>query len=224
MLWLYASAGARNAHDGGTVFSKSAGGTLVGERISPTPITLRSDPVTPGLQCSPFVVAYASGDTASIFDNGLPLHSTDWIGDGRLSALVQTRHSAALTGLPLTPRIDNLILEGPLGMGHTLEEMVANTTHGLLVTSLWYIREAEPRTLLLTGLTRDGVYLVEKGEVIGAVNNFRFNESPLELLGRIGEIGISERTLAREGTKFMRTAMPPLRLADFNMSSVSDAS
>jgi predicted Zn-dependent protease len=223
MLWLYSSAGARNAHDGGTVFSKYGDGTRIGERISPVSMSLRSDPATPGLQCNPFVVAYASGDTSSIFDNGLPLLSTNWISDGTLSALVQTRLSASLAGLPVTPRIDNLILEGPLGMGHALDEMIANTARGLLVSSLWYIREADPRTLLLTGLTRDGVFLIERGEIVGAVNNFRFNESPVDLLGRIGEVGITERTLPREEVKFMGTAMPPLRISDFNMSSVSEA-
>jgi len=83
----------------------------------------------------------------------------------------------------------------------------------------------DPQTLLLTGLTRDGVYLVEGGEIVGAVNNFRFNESPVDLLGRIAECGTSERTLPREWCDyFTRVTMPPLRVADFNMSSVSQAS
>ncbi len=107
----------------------------------------------------------------------------------------------------------------------TLEEMVARTERGLLLTCLWYIREVDPATLLLTGLTRDGVYLVENGEVVGAVNNFRFNESPVDLLGRITEAGRTERCLPREwGDWFTRAAMPPVRVPDFNMSSVSQAS
>jgi predicted Zn-dependent protease len=89
---------------------------------------------------------------------------------------------------------------------------------------LWYIREVDPVTLLLTGLTRDGVYLVEHGEVVGAVNNFRFNESPLDVLARTTEAGSSVRALSREWGEWMnRTAMPALRVADFNMSSVSPA-
>src|ERR1700722_8119487 len=108
--------------------------------------------------------------------------------------------------------------------GRDLDGMVAATDRALLLTCLWYIREVDPRTLLLTGLTRDGVYLVEKGEVVGAVNNFRFNESPVDLLGRIAEIGASVRTLPREWTDyFTRTAMPPLRVEGFHMSSVSQA-
>ena len=101
--------------------------------------------------------------------------------------------------------------------------MVAATTgRGLLLTCLWYIREVDPATLLLTGLTRDGVYLVEDGEVVGEVNNFRFNESPVDLLSRASEAGRTEKTLPREwGDYFTRAAMPALRIPDFNMSSVS---
>src|ERR1039458_766595 len=107
---------------------------------------------------------------------------------GPLSALPQPRHWAQLGGLPVTPPIGNLILSAGDGAA-TLEDMIAGTSRGLLVTCLWYIREVDPQTLLLTGLTRDGVYLVENGEVAGAVNNFRFNERPVALLGRIAEIG-----------------------------------
>jgi len=106
-----------------------------------------------------------------------------------------------------------------------LDEMIADTSRGLLLTCLWYVREVEPQDLLLTGLTRDGVYLVEDGEVVAEVNNFRFNESPVDLLGRLAEVGLTERTLAREfGDYFTRTAMPTWRVGDFNMSSVSKAS
>ena len=106
----------------------------------------------------------------------------------------------------------------------TLEEMIASTERGLLLTCLWYIREVDPERLLLTGLTRDGVYLIENGQVVGAVNNFRFNESPIELLGRITEVGATEKVLCREWNDFFnRTAMPPIRVPDFNMSTVSPA-
>ncbi|GAA1186971.1 metallopeptidase TldD-related protein [Streptomyces hebeiensis] len=216
-LW---SSSARDAAEGRTVFSRPGGGTRVGEKLSELPLTLRSDPAEPGLQSAPFVIAHSSGDDASVFDNGLPLTATDWVRDGELNRLVTTRHSAALTGLPVAPGIDNLVLEG--GGGRSLEEMVAATERGLLLTCLWYIREVDPATLLLTGLTRDGVYLVENGEVVGEVNNFRFNESPVDLLSRAVEAGRTERTLPREwGDWFTRAAMPALRVPDFNMSSVS---
>ncbi|MGW4239023.1 metallopeptidase TldD-related protein [Streptomyces sp. NPDC004749] len=216
-LW---SSSARDAAEGRTVFSRPGGGTRVGEKLSELPLTLRSDPAEPGLQSAPFVIAHSSGDDSSVFDNGLPLTATDWVRDGELNRLVTTRHSAALTGLPVAPGIDNLVLEG--GGGRSLEEMVAATERGLLLTCLWYIREVDPATLLLTGLTRDGVYLVENGEVVGEVNNFRFNESPVDLLSRAVEAGRTERTLPREwGDWFTRAAMPALRVPDFNMSSVS---
>ncbi|MEV0780253.1 metallopeptidase TldD-related protein [Streptomyces sp. NPDC050433] len=216
-LW---SSSARDAAEGRTVFSKPGGGTRVGDTLAELPLSLRSDPNEPGLESAPFVIAHASGDDASVFDNGLPLRATDWIRDGKLDRLITTRHSAELTGLPLAPPVDNLVLDG--GGERSLEEMVAGTTRGLLLTCLWYIREVDPATLLLTGLTRDGVYLVENGEVVGEVNNFRFNESPVGLLLRASEAGRTEKTLPREwGDYFTRAAMPALRVPDFNMSSVS---
>ena len=187
-------------------------------------MTLRSDPAAPGLECAPFVIAHASSRDSSVFDNGLALQPTDWIREGKLSALLQTRYSAQLSGLPVTPAIDNLILEPAAPGPATLDEMVTNTRRGLLLTCLWYIREVDPQTLLLTGLTRDGVYLVENGEVTGEVNNFRFNESPVGMLHRLAEVGRSEPALPREWSDyFTRVAMPPARIEDFNMSSVSQA-
>jgi predicted Zn-dependent protease len=227
MFYLYFSAGARDAFDGRSVFSKPGGGTRVGERLTEVPVTLRSDPGEAAVQCAPFVIAHTSGPSQSVFDNGLPLGPTPWISDGVLTALLQTRHSARLTGLPVTPLIDNLILEGPPAgpAGPPTADLLARTERGLLLTCMWYIREVDPQTLLLTGLTRDGVYLVEGGEVVGAVNNFRFNESPVDLLSRIAEIGATERTPGREWSEyFTRMVMPTLRVADFNMSSVSQAS
>jgi predicted Zn-dependent protease len=217
-LW---SSDARDAAEGRNVFSRPGGGTRVGEKLSPLPLTMSSDPAQAGLEAAPFVVAHSSGDGASVFDNGLPLGPTDWIRDGVLTSLLTTRHTAGLTGLAVTPSVDNLVVRSPEGT-KSLEEMVASTEHGLLLTCLWYIREVDPATLLLTGLTRDGVYLVENGEVTGAVNNFRFNDSPVGLLGRVTEVGRTERCLPREwGDWFTRAAMPVLRVPDFNMSSVS---
>ncbi|CAM5710419.1 metallopeptidase TldD-related protein [Streptomyces hirsutus] len=216
-LW---SASGRDAAEGRTVFSKPGGGTRAGERLTGLPLNLRSNPNEPGLESAPFVIAHSSGGDRSVFDNGLPLAPTDWVREGELNRLTTSRHSAALSGLPVAPAIDNLILDG--GGDRSLEEMVSATGRGLLLTCLWYIREVDPATLLLTGLTRDGVYLVENGEVVGEVNNFRFNESPVDLLGRAVEAGRTEKTLPREwGDWFTRAAMPALRVPDFNMSSVS---
>jgi predicted Zn-dependent protease len=221
MLRLYKAAGARAALDGRTAFAAAGGGTRVGERLTPVPLTLHSDPHEPGLECAPFTVARGNG-TASVYDNGLPLARTGWITGGVLSALVGSRQVAG--GAPATPEIGNLVLSSADGGAHTLDDMIARTARGLLVTSLWYLREVDPRSLLLTGLTRDGVYLVEDGEVRGAANPFRFNASPLGVLARVRETGRTEHTLPREHDESTpRTAMPPLRVAGFAMSAVSDA-
>jgi predicted Zn-dependent protease len=223
LIYLYWSAGARDAGEGRTVFSKPGGGTRIGDRLSPLPVDLFSDPAYPSLECSPFVSAHSSGRDSSVFDNGLPAGRTGWISEGVLSALHSSRFSAAAAGVPVTPSVDNLIMTAP-GATESLAEMIASTRRGLLLTCLWYIRQVDPQTLLLTGLTRDGVYLVESGEVVGAVNNFRFNESPVGMLGRVVQAGATSPTLPREwGDYFNRAAMPPLRVDGFNMSSVSQA-
>jgi predicted Zn-dependent protease len=223
LIYAYWTSAARDAHEGQTVFSKPGGGTRVGERLSSNGVGVYSDPGFPGLQCAPFVIAPASSSASSVFDNGLRLDRTDWISEGTLAALAQTRHSADLTGLPVTPAIDNLVMEVDGGSG-SVDDLVTDVERGLLLTCLWYIREVDPQTLLLTGLTRDGVYLVENGEVTGAVNNFRFNESPIDLLDRFTAAGASVPSFSREwGDYFPRTATPALRVPDFNMSTVSQA-
>ncbi len=223
-IYQHWMADARDAAEGRTLFSAPGGTTRIGERLTELPFDLYSDPGAPGLTAAPFVISHASGGTigpgSSVFDNGVPLRRSDWIKDGTLRALPASRYGSALTGLPSAPRTDNLVLDA--GGTRSLEEMVARTERGLLLTSLWYIREVDPRNLLMTGLTRDGVYLVENGEVTGAVNNFRFNESPLEVIARATEAGRTERCLSREWTDYFGpTAMPALRVEDFHMSSVS---
>jgi predicted Zn-dependent protease len=223
MVDAYWSMGALDAHEGSTVYSRAGGGTRVGEALTDVPLTLRSDPNMAGLECTPFVAAAASSRLTSVFDNGLPLEPVDWVRAGTLTSLLQTRHSAQVTGLPVTPFVDNLEVTSPTGTGG-VDDLVADVDRGLLLTCLWYIRVVDPQTLLLTGLTRDGVFLIEHGEVVGAVTNFRFNESPIGMLRRVIAVGETENTLARElGDYFTRTRMPALRIADFNMSSVSQA-
>ena len=224
MVDAYWGAGARVAHEGQTVFSRRGGGTRIGERLARPGVHLYSDPTLSTVACAPFVVTPASGNTHSVFDNGLGLARADWIRDGELTSLVQTRHTAAMTGQPVTPMVDNLVLEVDGATGDVMD-LVAGTERGLLLTCLWYIREVDPQTMLLTGLTRDGVYLVENGEVTGAVNNFRFNESPVGLLDRFSHASASVPSFSREwgDDYFPRTVTPALRVPDFNMSSVSQA-
>ena len=224
MLYAYWTMEARDADEGRNVFARKGGGNRIGDRLAQLPLTLRSDPHAPGLEAAPFQVVGASSGSASVFDNGMATPAVDWIRDGVLTNLVRPRAWALKTTAPAVAAVDNLILESPDGTA-TQDEMVAATDRGLLLTTLWYIREVDPQTLLLTGLTRDGVFLVEGGEVTGAVNNFRWNESPVDLLARISEAGRTERTLPREWNDwFTRAAMPPVRVPDFNMSSVSLAS
>ena len=157
----------------------------------------------------------------SVFDNGMDINRVDWIRDGTISALTYPRATAAEFGAEVAAPADNLLMTG----GTTdLADMVAATERGLLLTTLWYIRTVDPATLLMTGLTRDGVYLIENGEITAAVNNFRFNESPLDLLRRATEASRPEATLPREWSDWAtRAVMPTLRIPDFHMSSVSQA-
>ena len=224
MIDAYWYAGARTAFEGQSVYSLRGAGTKIGRPIARPGVHLFSDPSYAGLECEPFALAVSSSNESSVFDNGLPLERTDWVRDGELTALLQTRHSAAMTQQPVTPAIDNLVLSVDGGSG-SIDDVIAGTERGLLLTCLWYIREVDPQSLLLTGLTRDGVYLVENGEITGAVNNYRFNESPIDLLNRFTHASETVPAFSREwgDDYFSRTAMPALRVPDFNMSSVSQA-
>jgi predicted Zn-dependent protease len=224
MIYAYWEMGALDAADGRTAYGEPGRGTRVGQPVAGPGVTLRSDPAFPGLACAPFVLAHASSSMTSVFDNGLPVGPTAWIKDGVLRHLVATRSGAARTGLSPAPFVGNLVLDVAGGSGG-VHDLVRDVDRGLLLTCLWYIREVDPQTLLLTGLTRDGVFLVEGGEVVGAVNNFRFNESPLSLLQRVSAASSTGPAFSREwGDYFPRTAMPALRVGDFHMSSVSQAS
>ena len=221
MIYLVWSMAGRGAQEGRTAFSASGGGTRLGERLTELPLTLFSDPMAPGLACAPFVATSSSCEALSVFDNGMEITQVDWIRSGVINALAYPRATAAKFDAEVAVAADNLVMTGGSA---ELTDMIAATERGLLLTTLWYIREVDPTTLLLTGLTRDGVYLIEDGEVTAAVNNFRFNESPLDLLRRITEAGASQKTLPREwGDWATRAAMPTLRIPDFYMSSVSQA-
>jgi len=221
MIYLAWTMGGRGAQEGRSALAAAGGGTRVGERLTSLPLTLFSDPHAPGLECAPYVAAVTSSERESVFDNGMAIERVDWIRDGVINALAYPRAAAAEFGAPVAVSADNLLMTGGSA---DLGDLIAATERGLLLTTLWYIREVDPSVLLLTGLTRDGVYLVEDGEVTAAVNNFRFNESPLDLLRRATEAGVSEPTLPREWGDWMtRARMPSLRIPDFHMSSVSQA-
>jgi len=218
MMWV---SGGRDAFEGQSVFSKKGGGTRVGEKLSNVGLQLFSDPAHPVIGGSPFIAASASSSFTSVFDNGQKQSQVDWIKDGVLQSLVQTRASAKITSLPYTPMGDNLIMSVDNGSGN-LEDLVEKVDNGLLLTTLWYIRMVDPNSLLLTGLTRDGVYYVKNGEVQGATNNFRWNDSPVSALSRIAHAGASEWTQPREWAGDVTSmSVPPMVIKDFNMSTVS---
>jgi predicted Zn-dependent protease len=194
---------ARNADEGRSPFSKPDGGTRIGEKVADDRVTLYSDPADRGLSSQPF-------------DNqGLPIGRTVWIEKGVLKNLAYTRFWAQKQGTRPTgaPLAGGLAL---VGGSKTTEELIAGCTRGILVTHFFYIRALDPRTVLLTGLTRDGTFLIESGKITRALKNFRWNESPLLLLNRLEDIGRPEPTEAGR-------MMPALRARGFEFTSLSDA-
>ncbi len=221
MMWV--STG-RDAHEGQSVFSKKGGGTRIGEKLSNLSLQFFSDPQYTALPASNFVSTAVSSPFSSVFDNGQPIKRVDWLKDGVLQSLIQTRASAKLTNLDFTPMGENLVMSVD-GASGSLEDLIKTVDNGLLLTTFWYIRMVDPNSLLLTGLTRDGVYHVKGGEVVGATNNFRWNDSPVSALGRIARAGATQWTQPREWAgDITNMAVPPLVIKDFNMSTVSPGS
>jgi predicted Zn-dependent protease len=211
----------RDADEGRSPYSKPGGGTLIGERLFGD-VTIYSDPGEQGIEATPFHHGVDSGGTSSVFDNGLELSRSEWVRDGVLQNLITPRYWAARSpAIRVMPYVNNLVLDGG---GPTTSEMIAQTDRALLVTCFWYIRTVDPQSALLTGLTRDGVFLVEHGQVQGAVNNFRWNMSPIAALAQVTQAGRCGLALPREYDEFVRSKAPPLRIERFNMSSISEAS
>jgi len=220
MLWCSA---ARDAAEGRSAFSNVKGGTRVGETLTKRNLNLATDPNLKGIETFDRVVNLGSSALGSAFDTGIEIGRSDIITDGVLTALGSSRHAAQEAKLPFTPLTDNISLVDAQGSG-SLAELASRMGDGLLITCLWYIREVDPQNLLLTGLTRDGVYVVSGGEVIGATNNFRFNESPIDMLSRITDAGATVPCLPREWADwFSRAQVAPLTIEGFNLSTKSDA-
>jgi predicted Zn-dependent protease len=141
-----------------------------------------------------------------------------WVENGVLKQLTYTRFWAKKQGKTATGFPQSLKMAG----GSTpIEEMIKGTQRGILVTRLWYLREVDPRTILYTGLTRDGTFLVENGKISKAVRNFRFNESPLFMLNNLEALGPAQRLAGTEGGGDV--VMPALKARDFNFTSLSEA-
>ena len=194
---------ARNADEGRSPFSKPGGGTRLGEKVMDERVTLYSDPADPSLLGQPF-------------DNeGLPIHRVVWVEKGVLRNLSYSRFWAQKQNRQPTgnPFAGGFALTGG---SKSTEDIIAGCERGILVTHFFYIRSLEPRTVLQTGLTRDGTFLIEKGKITRSLKNFRWNESPLLMLNRLEDIGRPELTTAGR-------LRPAVRVSRFDFSSLSDA-
>jgi predicted Zn-dependent protease len=197
---------ARSADEGRSPFVKPGGGNKVGEKIVDERVTIVADPQDPQLMSQPF-----DGD-------GLALNRQVFIEKGVLAQLFYTRFWAKKQGKTATGQPQSIKM---MGGNSSIDEMIQSTPRGVLVTRLWYLREVDPRTILYTGLTRDGTFLIENGKITKAVRNFRFNESPLFMLNNLEMLGPSVRLAGTEQGGDI--VMPTIKVKDFNFTSLSEA-
>ncbi|MBL0171612.1 MAG: TldD/PmbA family protein [Gemmatimonadaceae bacterium] len=199
-------ADARSADEGRSPFVKQGGGNKVGEKIVDERVTIFSDPTDPQLLGQEWDF------------EGMPLGRQVWIDKGKLNQLIYSRFWAKKQGKIATGGPTTFKMAGGT---QSLDDLIKGTTRGILVTRLWYLREVDPRTILYTGLTRDGTYLVENGKITKALRNFRFNESPLFVLNNIEALGQAERLAGTE--QGGDVVMPSIKARDFNFTSLSEA-
>ena len=202
------SMNARNADEGRSFFSKQGGGNKLGEKIVDERVTIISDPASQQTPAAPF-----SGE-------GLPNRRMVWIEGGTVQNLVYNRFWAQRNNREPTGFPANYMMSGG---NASVDEMIRSTERGLLVTRLWYIRSVDPRTILFTGLTRDGTFLIENGRITTAVKNMRWNESPIFLLNNIDILGQPTRVNASEDGEGGAVVVPAVKARDFTFTSLSDA-
>lgn len=210
---------ARSAEEGRSFLSKKGGGTLVGEKLFPESITLRTDPLNRMYSVLPWASGGGGfgGGGFGGFGAGLPTDRITWIEKGVVKNLFYDRYYAGKAGKQPTPAPNHLVLEGG---DKSLADLIASVDRGLLVTRFWYIRVVNPQSVQLTGLTRDGLFLIENGKVTSPVVNFRFNESPVHLLQNAVVLGKPVRVRGGEGQGMIA---PAVVVKDFPFTSVSDA-
>lgn len=199
-------ADARRADEGRSPFTKPGGGNKIGMRVIDPRISILSDPSDPDLRARPFD------------GNGLPLGRQVWIDHGVLQQLYYSRFWAKKQGRTPTGAPTSFKMTGGEA---TLDDMIRSTKRGILITRLWYLREVDPRTILYTGLTRDGTFLIEDGKISHAIKNLRFNESPLFLLNNVDMLGRPERLGGTE--QGGPIVVPALKAHDFTFTSLSEA-
>jgi len=197
---------ARSADEGRSFMSKAGGGNRLGEQLMNENVTIYSDPFHPELPSATW-----NGD-------GQPLEKTTWIEKGVVKNLGYSRFWAQKKNVKPVPFGANYIMEGG---NASLEELIKSTEKGILVSRLWYIRMVDPQTLLLTGLTRDGTFYIENGQIKHPIKNFRFNESPVIMLNNVEALGKPERTISVES--YRSYLVPPMKIRDFTFTSLSDA-
>jgi predicted Zn-dependent protease len=197
---------ARQAEEGRSFLSKKGGGTRLGEQLFDPKVTIYSDPFNPDLPSSTWT------------DEGLPREKTVWVDKGIVKNLSYSRYWAQKKGVNPLPGPGNIIMEGG---DTTVDDMIKSTDRGILVSRLWYIRMVDPQSLLLTGLTRDGLFYIENGKIKFPIKNFRFNESPVIMLNNVDALGKPERSISVES--YRSYLIPPMKLRDFTFSSLSDA-
>ncbi|PUZ23072.1 peptidase C69 [Chitinophaga parva] len=197
---------ARSADEGRSFLSLPGGKTRLGEKLVDERVNIYSDPFNPALP------------TSSYNQDGRPMERTSWIENGVVKNLAYSRYWAEKKGVKAVPQGDAFIMDGT---NASLEELIKSTEKGILVTRLWYIREVDPQTLLFTGLTRDGTFYIENGEIKYPVKNLRFNESPVIMLNNLEALGKPERTVSGESST--HAMVPPMKLRDFTFTSLSDA-
>jgi predicted Zn-dependent protease len=206
---MMGSMGARGADEGRSFFSKPGGGNKIGERFVDERVTIWSDPMDPRLFSSPFT------------GQGLPNRREMWVERGVLKTLQYDRFWAQRQNRETTGFVSGYYMEGA---NATLDEMIRSTQRGLLVTRFWYIRGVDPRTILNTGLSRDGTFLIENGRISYPVKNLRWNESPIFMLNNIEMMGPPVRVSPAEASGLASAVIvPALKVRDFTFTSISDA-
>lgn len=197
---------ARSADEGRSFMSKPGGGNRLSEKLMDDKVTLYSDPFNPELPSSTWN------------SEGFPLEKRTWIEKGVVKNLAYSQFWAQKKNVEPVPNPGNIIMAGGTA---SLDEMIKSTERGILVSRLWYIRMVDPQTLLLTGLTRDGTFYIENGQIKFPIKNMRFNESPVIMLNNVEELGKPERSISVES--YRSYLIPPMKIRDFTFTSLSDA-
>jgi predicted Zn-dependent protease len=210
IVFMLFSADARQADEGRSFFSRKGGGNRVGEQIVGETVNIYSDP------------AHPLAPTVSFDNEGLPIARNVWVEKGILKDLNYSRFWAQKMGKKPTAGPANIVMEGGTA---TMNDLIAGTERGVLVTRFWYIRPLDPQTILVTGLTRDGLFLIEKGKVTRPVKNMRWNESPIVALNNLDAMTPAERVVSGEGAggAGLSLVCPAARIREFTFSSSSDA-